>query len=171
MTGICTVNVEWQKDDKGQWKMVEVPGSEKIFEADLVLLAMGFLGPEQAVIEQLKLEKESRSNILTPMGKYRTSVPKVFAAGGRFIKSNRTVIFTGRHAGLPGPEAGLILLDKTIDASVQIGMGPGPVIGPANFYLIGSGPDGACTDIFGPGPGPGPGPGIDDLTKQSVPVQ
>uniref|UniRef100_A0A914W3F6 glutamate synthase (NADH) n=1 Tax=Plectus sambesii TaxID=2011161 RepID=A0A914W3F6_9BILA len=81
VTGICTVGVEWQKDDKGMWKMTEVPGSEKIYEADLVLLAMGFLGPEQTVLEQLAVDKDPRSNILTPAGKYRTSIPKVFAAG------------------------------------------------------------------------------------------
>lgn len=45
VTGIKTVKVEWKKDESGQWKMREVPGSEHIFEADMVLLSMGFLGP------------------------------------------------------------------------------------------------------------------------------
>jgi glutamate synthase (NADPH/NADH) len=49
VTGICTVRVEWQKQDDngGGWKMTEIPGSERIHACDLVLLAMGFLGPEQ----------------------------------------------------------------------------------------------------------------------------
>ncbi|XP_071818623.1 uncharacterized protein [Apostichopus japonicus] len=81
VTGIRTCKVSWEKDEAGRWKMQKVPDSEKIFKADLVLLAMGFLGPEQAVVEQLGLDKDPRSNIQSPKGKYRTSLPKVFAAG------------------------------------------------------------------------------------------
>lgn len=62
--------------------MDKVPNSEVTYKADLVLLAMGFLGPEETAIEQLGLEKNQRTNIQTPNGKYRTSVPKVYAAGG-----------------------------------------------------------------------------------------
>ena len=47
-----------------------------------VMLAMGFLGPEAGIIEQLELDQDPRSNIETPRGHYSTSVPKVFAAGG-----------------------------------------------------------------------------------------
>ena len=59
-------------------------GSEKIYECDLVLLAMGFMGPEEALIKQLNLSKDPRLNIETPPGKYNTSVPRVYAAGGKF---------------------------------------------------------------------------------------
>lgn len=79
--GVNTVQIEWKKDDQGRWKIVEVPGSEKVFECDLVLLAMGFLGPEENVIKQLNLKKDPRSNVDTPNGKYNTSIPKVYAAG------------------------------------------------------------------------------------------
>jgi NADPH-dependent glutamate synthase beta subunit-like oxidoreductase len=47
-----------------------------------VMLAMGFLGPEAGIIEQLELAQDPRSNIETPKGHYTTSIPKVFAAGG-----------------------------------------------------------------------------------------
>ena len=47
-----------------------------------MLLAMGFLGPEKHVIEQLSLDQDPRSNVATPSGKYATSVPRVYAAGG-----------------------------------------------------------------------------------------
>ena len=47
-----------------------------------MLLAMGFLGPEKAVLKQLDLEEDPRSNICTPRGMYATSVPRVYAAGG-----------------------------------------------------------------------------------------
>ncbi|KAJ2887731.1 glutamate synthase [NADH] [Coemansia asiatica] len=81
VTGIETVRVEWTKGDKGQWVMAEVPGSEEFHEADLVFLAMGFLGPENKVIQELGVAQGPRSNIATPEGSYRTAVDNVFAAG------------------------------------------------------------------------------------------
>ena len=63
-------------------KMAEVPGSEFEMPADLVLLAMGFLGPAQkGLLEELGVEKDARSNVKADTEKYQTSVPKVFAAG------------------------------------------------------------------------------------------
>ena len=79
VSGIRTVQVEWTKDEQGRWKMAEVANSEKTYPCQLVLLAMGFLGPEKAVIEGLGLEQDPRSNIKT--GKYETGVDGVFAAG------------------------------------------------------------------------------------------
>jgi glutamate synthase (NADPH/NADH) small chain len=74
------VRVDW-KDGK----MTEVPGTEFEIKADLVLLAMGFLGPVQnGLIEELSPERDARSNVKADTdgsGAYRTSVPKVFAAG------------------------------------------------------------------------------------------
>lgn len=48
----------------------------------MVMLALGFLGPEKQVINELALEQDPRANVETPKGKYCTSVPKVYAAGG-----------------------------------------------------------------------------------------
>jgi glutamate synthase (NADPH/NADH) small chain len=63
-------------------KMAEVPGSEFEMPADLVLLAMGFLGPTQkGLLEQLGVEKDARSNVKADVESYKTSVAKVFAAG------------------------------------------------------------------------------------------
>jgi len=56
------------------------PGTERELEADLVLLAMGFLGPEQGLLDQLGLERDSRTNIATKPP-YQTSLEKVFACG------------------------------------------------------------------------------------------
>lgn len=47
--GVNTVQVEWAKSPTGQWQMNEVAGSEKHYPADLILLAMGFIGPEKKV--------------------------------------------------------------------------------------------------------------------------
>ena len=62
-------------------KFEEVPGSEREWPADLVLLAMGFLGPEHAVSDPLGLAYDKRSNYQAAYGLYQTSVDKVFAAG------------------------------------------------------------------------------------------
>jgi glutamate synthase (NADPH/NADH) small chain len=78
---LVTVEITWEKNDKGQFIPKEVPGTEKTRPAQLVLLAMGFLGPEQALVKDLKLETDPRSNVKADYGKYATSVPGVFAAG------------------------------------------------------------------------------------------
>ena len=79
--GIRTVQVEWNKDDSGRFQMAEIPGSEKEFKADLVLLAMGFLGPEDTIVGKLGLETDERSNFKADYGSYATSIEGVFAAG------------------------------------------------------------------------------------------
>jgi len=78
---LVTVEIKWEKNDKGQFVPKEVPGTEKTRPAQLVLLAMGFLGPEQPLVKELKLETDARSNIKAEHEKYTTSVKGVFAAG------------------------------------------------------------------------------------------
>jgi NADPH-dependent glutamate synthase beta subunit-like oxidoreductase len=58
-----------------------VEGSEKVWEADLVLLAMGFLGPESTLVDKLGFDVDQRSNFKAEFGEFETSVPGVFAAG------------------------------------------------------------------------------------------
>jgi glutamate synthase (NADPH) small chain len=81
LASVVTVNIRWEKNDKGQFFPVEQPGSEKEHPAQLVLLAMGFLGPEQALLKDLKVEVDARSNVKAEYDKYGTSIPGVFAAG------------------------------------------------------------------------------------------
>ncbi|MCW9707499.1 glutamate synthase subunit beta [Fodinibius salsisoli] len=76
-----TVEVEWKTNDDGQKVLEEVSGTEKVWKADLVLLAMGFLGPENPVLEQLEVERDERSNAKAPYDEYHTNVDGVFAAG------------------------------------------------------------------------------------------
>jgi glutamate synthase (NADPH) small chain len=78
---VHTVQVNWQKNDKGQFIPAHVPGSEKVLPAQLVLLAMGFLGPEQPLLDAIGVERDARSNIKADHEKYVTSIPGVFAAG------------------------------------------------------------------------------------------
>lgn len=81
LKGIQIVKIEWQKDDKGRFIPKEVPGSERNLPAELVLLAMGFLGPEEIVLNQLGVERDERSNAKAEYGKYATNAKGVFAAG------------------------------------------------------------------------------------------
>lgn len=76
-----TVEVEWKTNDQGRKVPQEVPGTEQIWEADLVLLAMGFLGPESPVLDQLEVERDERSNAKAEHGDFHTNVEGVFAAG------------------------------------------------------------------------------------------
>ncbi|HWB60154.1 MAG TPA: glutamate synthase small subunit, partial [Chthoniobacteraceae bacterium] len=78
---VHTVQVEWTKNEKGQFIPKNVPGSEKVLPAQLVLLAMGFLGPEQPLLEALGIERDARSNAKAEHEKYTTNIPGVFAAG------------------------------------------------------------------------------------------
>ncbi len=80
VAGIRTVQVEWTQQD-GRWNMREIEGSERQWPADLVLLAMGFLGPEHYLAEKLGLELDPRSNYKAAHGPFATSIPKVCAAG------------------------------------------------------------------------------------------
>ena len=76
-----TVRLEWKQDENGRMQMIEIPGTETDYDADLVLLAMGFLHPEKAgIVEALGVELDPRGNVKTDANKM-TSVPGVFAAG------------------------------------------------------------------------------------------
>jgi glutamate synthase (NADPH/NADH) small chain len=81
LRGIKTVQVEWNKTDAGAWEMAEVEGSEKVWPAQLVLLAMGFLGPDQYIAESLGLATDARSNFQAEHGRFATNLEGVFAAG------------------------------------------------------------------------------------------
>ncbi len=78
---VHTVEVKWEKDANGRYVPQEVPGSLKIWPAQLVLLAMGFLGPEDQLLQQLGVERDLRSNVKAECGNYATNVKGVFAAG------------------------------------------------------------------------------------------
>lgn len=75
-----TVRVKWRRR-KGKMQMTEVPGSTQTWPADLVLLAMGFVGPETAVSKALGVELDKRRNYAARHGSFQTNVPGVFAAG------------------------------------------------------------------------------------------
>jgi glutamate synthase (NADPH/NADH) small chain len=74
------VEVEWVRGPDGRFGPRELPGTEKVIPADLVLLAMGFIGPEKPLLQQLGVKLDERGNVWTDPTRM-TSVPGVFAAG------------------------------------------------------------------------------------------
>jgi len=78
---VHTVDIEWERTPEGHMIPKEVAGSEKVHPADIVLLAMGFMGPEGSLVDQFGLDKDPRSNILAQYDEFATSKAGVFAAG------------------------------------------------------------------------------------------
>ena len=72
VAGIRTVQVDWEKDETGRFQMKEIEGSEKEWKADLVLLALGFLGPEHYISESLGCQLDGRSNYQAEHGEFET---------------------------------------------------------------------------------------------------
>ena len=82
LTGLITVKLEAKKDEKtGRMNMVPVEGSEQKLDADLVLIAAGFLGTEKYVADAFGVKLNARTNVETEEGRYKTNVKKVFTAG------------------------------------------------------------------------------------------
>jgi glutamate synthase (NADPH/NADH) small chain len=82
ITALECVRVEWKLGDGGKMNLVEVPGSEFTLKADLVLLAMGFVGPRKAgLVEQSGVELDARGNVKAPQTNYQTSKSKIFSCG------------------------------------------------------------------------------------------
>ena len=73
--------VAWEKNDQGQFTPEAGAGHRTGAPCRLVLLAMGFLGPEQALLDALGVERDPRSNVRADYERYATSLPGVFAAG------------------------------------------------------------------------------------------
>jgi glutamate synthase (NADPH/NADH) small chain len=85
VSAINCVRLNWKQDDKGQWQMEEIAGSEFQLKADLVLLAMGFIHPvHEGMLNELGVELDPRGNVLGSTegeSAYKTSLEKVFSAG------------------------------------------------------------------------------------------
>jgi glutamate synthase (NADPH/NADH) small chain len=81
VAGLETVRLEWFTDGSGRPAWRELPGTAQTYPAQLALIAMGFLGPESTLLDELGIERDGRSNVKTPSDGYATNVPGVFAAG------------------------------------------------------------------------------------------
>ena len=81
LTGVETVEIQWDKNENSEWTMSEVEGSNKIWDADLVFLAMGFTGVETDITSGLQVDLDNRGNVRADRASYRTSQARIFAAG------------------------------------------------------------------------------------------
>jgi glutamate synthase (NADPH) small chain len=82
LTGLQCVRVEWKLGDGGKMNLAEVPGSEFVLKAELVLLAMGFTGPrKQGLVEQAQVALDARGNVKADTLSYQTSAAKIFSCG------------------------------------------------------------------------------------------
>jgi glutamate synthase (NADPH/NADH) small chain len=94
---VHTVQVEWVDGANGRKEPKVIPGSEKIYPAQLVLIAMGFLGPEDMMLEKLGVERDARSNVNAPYDMYTTNIPGVFSAGD--MRRGQSLVVWAIHEG------------------------------------------------------------------------
>ncbi len=99
---VHTVEVEWVTEN-GRMTPKPVAGTEKVRPCQLMLLAMGFTGPEDTLIKQLSLETDARSNVKAEYGKYETNVKGVFAAGD--MRRGQSLVVWAIHEGRSAAEA------------------------------------------------------------------
>lgn len=95
ISAVVTDEVRWVKDESGRMKLETVPGTEKRWQADLILLAMGFLGPDDTLAEAFDLTRDARSNV-TANG-YMTSREGVFTAGD--MHSGQSLVVRAMNEG------------------------------------------------------------------------
>jgi glutamate synthase (NADPH/NADH) small chain len=82
LEGLECVRLEWARGPDGRMRMAEIAGSEFTLKADLVLLAMGFLGPHRdGLLEQAAVALDARGNVAANVTDYKTSVEGVFSCG------------------------------------------------------------------------------------------
>ena len=110
---VHTVEVTWEKGSSGRMVPKEVPGSEKVWPADLVLLAMGFLGPEDTIPAELKLERDARSNIKADYEVFTTNQEKVFTAGD-MRRGQSLVVWAIQEGKLAAREVDKYLMGKSV---------------------------------------------------------
>jgi glutamate synthase (NADPH/NADH) small chain len=78
-----TIQIEWHTGENGRTSFREIPGTEKVWPAQLIFLALGFLGPEESLLNQLKIERDDRSNAKAEYGKYKTNIEGILPPGTR----------------------------------------------------------------------------------------
>ncbi|HEY0283355.1 MAG TPA: glutamate synthase subunit beta [Rhizomicrobium sp.] len=92
------VRVEWKLGADGRMQMIEIPGSAFKIECDLVLLAMGFVGPRKAgLVEQAGVELDPRGNVKAGVQDYKTTTPKIFSCGD--MRRGQSLVVWAIHEG------------------------------------------------------------------------
>jgi glutamate synthase (NADPH) small chain len=94
---VHTVDVVWKPAADGRLAPVEVPGSERVWPAQLVILALGFLGPESQLLEKLGIQRDKRTNVQTEANRFSTNVPGIFTAGD--MHRGQSLVIWAIHEG------------------------------------------------------------------------
>jgi glutamate synthase (NADPH/NADH) small chain len=81
INGVKTVKINWEKNENNRFVPIKQVDTEKNWPADLILIAMGFLGPEENIIKSAGLEQDGRSNVKADYDDFKTNIEGVFAAG------------------------------------------------------------------------------------------
>jgi len=110
---VHTVDVIWNQDTSGRLVPQEVPGSEKVWKADQVLLAMGFLGPEDTIPDELRLDRNLISNVKAEYEVFETNVEKVFTAGD-MRRGQSLIVWAIQEGKLAAREVDKYLMGKSI---------------------------------------------------------
>lgn len=110
---VHTVEITWEKDANGRLFPQEVPGSEKVWKADIVLLAMGFLGPEDTIPKELMLESDSRGNVKAEYEVFETNIEKVFTAGD-MRRGQSLIVWALQEGKLAAREVDKYLMGKSV---------------------------------------------------------
>jgi len=113
VTEVHTVEIAWVKNSSGRMVPQEVPGSEKVWKADLVLLAMGFLGPEETIPNELELARDTRSNVKAEYEVFKTNVDKVFTAGD-MRRGQSLIVWALQEGKLAAREVDKYLMGKSV---------------------------------------------------------
>ncbi len=98
LESVDTVKVEWKKDENGRFGPVPVEGSEKTYQAELVLLAMGFTGSQNYIKEAFGVESDVRSNIKANEKDFKTNAHKVFSTGD--ARRGQSLVVTAINEGI-----------------------------------------------------------------------
>ena len=110
---VHTVEIIWVQDTSGKLVPQEVPGSDKVWKADLVLLAMGFLGPEDTILDELKLKKDAMSNVKAEYEVFETNVEKVFTAGD-MRRGQSLIVWAFQEGKLAAREVDKYLMGESV---------------------------------------------------------
>ena len=81
LKGLKTIEIEWLQDEDGKMKLKEIANTEKIWKADLILLALGFVGPEKNILENFGVSLNDSENIESAYGEFTTNIEGVYACG------------------------------------------------------------------------------------------
>ena len=113
VSGLRIVEVDWKADKAGRVVPVEKKGSERVIEADLVLLAMGFLGPEEGALSAFGVAKDGRGNAAADFSAFKTNVEGVFAAGD-MRRGQSLVVWAIREGRLAARAVDLHLMGESM---------------------------------------------------------